>query len=320
MSLPRRAALLTPLLALPAWAQSAFPERTVRIIVPFPPGGLTDTMARLLGQRLSEEWGRAVVVENRAGGSAMIGAEAAARAAPDGHTLLAVTVTHAVNVTLVPNPPYDLARDLSMLSVLGSLPLVVCVNEASGPRDMAGLVALLRTRRVNAGSSGNGSPPHLALELLRQATNAGDNITHVPYRGGAPSITDLVAGNLDLIMSNLPECIGQIRGGRLRGLAVTSAARHALLPDVPTVIEAGFPGLEMTNWTGIMTAAATPAPVQALISGAIVAAMRVPALKTRAEEGGFDVLGWDADRSATFLRAETARWATLVRGAGIRPE
>jgi tripartite-type tricarboxylate transporter receptor subunit TctC len=291
----RRHILAAPAALLPAAAraQAPFPDRTVRYVVPFPPGGLTDIMARLVGQKLSEIWSRPVVIENRAGGNALIGADAVAKAAPDGHTLLAITMTHTVNATLFPNAPYDFRRDLTTVSVLGSLPLVVVVNAERNPaRSLADLVQQAKTRRLNGGTSGNGSPPHLGLELLRRAAGAGDNITHVPYRGGAPSVTDLAAGNLDVMVSNLPECIAQIQGGRLRALAVTSAARHPLIPDVPTVKEAGQPTLEMTNWTAMMVPAGVPAPILAKLETDTLAAIRDPDVGRRARDGGVTVEAW----------------------------
>lgn len=310
-------------LALPAAAraQTAFPERNVRYIVPFPPAGLTDIMARFMAQKLSEIWGRQVLVDNRAGGNALIGADAAAKAAPDGHTLLAITMTHTVNATLFPNAPYDFRRDLATISVLGSLPLVVVVNAEKSPaRSLADLLQLARTRSLSGGTSGNGSPPHLGLELLRRVANAGDNIVHVPYRGGAPSVTDLAAGNLDVMVSNLPECIAQIRGGRLRPLGITSAERHPLVPDVPTVRELGVPQLEITNWTAVMTQSAVPAPIMAELGRAVQRAIHDPDTVRRAQEAGFQVLGWDAARSTRFVMEETDRWAALVREANIRAD
>jgi tripartite-type tricarboxylate transporter receptor subunit TctC len=235
------AATLLPL-GLPLAAQAqGFPDRTVRLIVPFTPAGQTDIMSRLIALRLQDAWGKPVVVENRPGGNALIGADAVAKAAPDGHTLLAITLTHAVNASLFPQAPYDFQRDLTTLTVLGSLPLVVVVRADAPWRSLAELAAAASAGRLNGGSSGTGSPPHLALELFRRATGAGERLQHVPYRGGAPSVTDLVAGNLDLVISNLPECLPQIQGGRLRALAVTDATRHPLLPTVPTTAEAGLP-------------------------------------------------------------------------------
>jgi len=323
MSITRRRALALPLALLPAAATAqtlTFPDRTVRYIVPFTPAGLTDIMARLVAQRLSEIWSKPVVVENRAGGNAMIGADSAAKSPPDGQTLLAITLTHAVNVSLFPNAPYDLMRDFTPVSVLGSLPLVVCVNSANPARNLNDLMVQARSRVLNGGSSGNGSPPHLALELFRRVSGGGGNITHVPYRGGAPGVTDLVAGNLDLLISNLPECLAQIQGGRLRGLAVTGAARHRLVPDIPTVAEAGAPELEMTNWTAMLTNSAVPRPVFTEISRATQLAIRDPEMRRRAEEGGFDMQGWEPDKSRAFMMEEVARWGRLVREAGIRAD
>ena len=315
-------ALLLPAAALrtaPAAAQG-FPDHPVRYVVPFPPGGLTDVMARLVAQKLGERWNKPVVIDNRAGGNALIGADIVAKGPTDGHTLLATTLAHAVNATLFPQAPYDFRRDLTTLCVLGSLPLVVVVNASNPARTLAELAARLRAGPSNAGSSGSGTPPHLGLELLRQATGAGERITHVPYRGGAPSITDLVAGNLDLIVSNLPECLPQIRGGRLRALAVTSAERHPLVPDVPTAAEGGLPGLEISNWTAVAVAAGTPAALRGRLGEDVSAALRDPEVTRRAGEGGFTVLGWDADRSERFVRAETERWAVVVREARITAE
>jgi len=269
-----------------AQAQSPIPDRPVRYIVPFPPGGLTDIMARLVAQKLSDIWAKPVIIENRAGGNALIGADAAAKSPADGYTLLAITMTHTVNASLFP----------------------------------ADLLTQTRERNLNAGSSGNGSPPHLGLELVRRVSGAGDRITHVPYRGGAPSVTDLAAGNLDFMVSNLPECIAQIQGGRLRPLAITSASRHPLVPDVPTVREAGSPELEMTNWTAMMTNAAVPAPVLAKLEADTLAAIRDAEVSRRAREGGFTVEAWDRARSAAYISAETDRWARLVQEAKLKAD
>ncbi len=314
-----RRAILGATLATPALAQN-FPERTVRYIVPFTPAGLTDIMARILANRLGDVWQRPVVVENRAGGNAMIGADAVAKAAPDGHTLLAITLTHAVNATLFPNAPYNLLRDLTTISLLGSLPLLVVVNANSPIRSLDELAAAARARTLNAGSSGNGSPPHLGLELFRAASRAGGNITHVPYRGGAPGVTDLVAGNLDFMVSNLPECISQVQGGRLRALATTGETRHRTLPDVATVTELGMPGLTMSSWTAMQVPSATPAPIRERIEAATLAVLAEPDTRRRILDAGFDIEGLDSTRSQAFLRAEVVRWGRLVEDAHIRPD
>jgi tripartite-type tricarboxylate transporter receptor subunit TctC len=326
--LTRRSALgLTAGLFGPATAfaqASPYPDRPVRYIVPFAPAGLTDIMARLVGQKLSDLWGKPVVVENRAGGNALIGADAAAKSPPDGYTLLAITLTHAVNVGLFPQAPYQLLRDFRAVSVLGSLPLVVVVPVASPVTSFAQLITEAKRRPLSGGSSGTGSPPHLGLELLRREAQKGGgpdaNLIHASYRGGALALTDLVAGTLDFIVSNLPECIGHVRAGRLRALAITSAARNPRLPEVPTVRELGHPSMELTNWTAMMTNAAVPAPVFAEIERATLAAIRDPEVVRRAVEGGFEVEGWDAARSGAFVNEEVARWSRLVQEAGIKPE
>jgi tripartite-type tricarboxylate transporter receptor subunit TctC len=195
------------------------------------------------------------------------------------------------------------------------------VNAEKNPaRTLADLVQQARTRRLNGASSGNGSPPHLGLELFRRAAGAGDNITHVPYRGGAPSVTDLAAGNVDMMVSNLPECIAQIQAGRLRALAITASERHPLLPEVPTVKEAGQPSLEMTNWTAMMVPAAVPAPLIARIEADTLRAIRDAEVVRRARESGFTVEGWDRARSLAFVAAEVERWARLIQEAGLRAD
>jgi tripartite-type tricarboxylate transporter receptor subunit TctC len=314
-----RRALLGAALATPALAQS-FPERSVRYIVPFTPAGLTDIMARIMANRLGEVWQKPVVVENRAGGNAMIGADAVAKAAPDGHSLLAITLTHAVNATLFPQAPYSFLRDLSTISILGSLPLLVVVNAASPIRSLDELAATARARTLNGGSSGNGSPPHLGLELFRRAARAGDNITHVPDRGGAPGVTDLVAGNLDFMVSNLPECISQVQAGRLRALATTGQGRHRSLPDIATVSELGMAALSMTNWTAMQLPAATPPAIRQQIEAATLSVLAEPDTRRRILDAGFDVEGLDSARSEAFLRAEVIRWGRLVEEARIRPD
>jgi len=314
-----RRALLGVALATPALAQN-FPERSLRYIVPFTPAGLTDIMARIMANRLGEVWQKPVVVENRAGGNAMIGADAVAKAAPDGHSLLAITLTHAVNATLFPQAPYNFLRDLSTISILGSLPLLVVVNAASPIRSLDELAAAARTRTLNGGSSGNGSPPHLGLELFRGVARAGDNITHVPYRGGAPGVTDLVAGNLDFMVSNLPECISQVQAGRLRALATTGEARHRSLPDIATVGELGMPALSMTNWTGMQIPSATPPAIRQQIEATTLSVLAEADTRRRILDAGFDVEGLDSARSEAFLRAEVIRWGRLVEEARIRPD
>ena len=303
--------------AAPAAAQG-YPSKPVRYVVPFPPGGLTDVMARNIGQKLSDKWKQPVVVENRAGGNAQIGADAVAKSPPDGYTLLAITLTHAVNATLFPAAPYNLQKDLAPVAVAGSLPLMVVVNANAPYKSLSDLIAAGRQKQLNGGSSGNGTPPHLGLELLARQT--GMKVQHVPYKGGVPSLTDLMGGQIDLIVSNFPESLPHVKSGRLRALAVTGKARHPLLPDVPTVAELGLPQLEITNWTGIMVPAGTPADVVAKINGDANAALAEPEMRAKIVEQGFEPVAMTPAEARAFVDAEVAKWGRLVRDANIKPD
>ncbi|MBK7793386.1 MAG: tripartite tricarboxylate transporter substrate binding protein [Betaproteobacteria bacterium] len=299
-------------------AAQEYPTRPVKYVVPFPPGGLTDVMARNVGQKLAERWKQPVIVENRAGGNAQIGADVVAKSPGDGYTLLAVTLTHAVNVTLFPAAPYSLQKDLTPVAVLGSLPLMIVVPAASPIRSMSDLVAAGKARMLNGGSSGNGPPPHLGLELLAQ--QAGIKVQHIPYKGGTPSLTDLMGGQIDLIVSNFPESLPHVKGGKLRALAVTSRQRHPLLPDVPTTAEVGYPQLSITNWTGVMVPAATPAAIVARINADANAALAEPEMKKRIIDQGFEPVAMTPAEARAFFDTEAARWGKLVREAGIKPD
>ena len=299
-------------------AAQAYPAKPVRYIVPFPPGGATDIMARNVAQKLSDVFKQPVVVDNRPGGSAMIGADMAAKSPADGYTWLAMTLTHASNVTLFPQAQYNLLKDFAAVSVLGAMPLVVVVHPDSPVKSLSELTALGRSRQLLAGSSGNGTPPHLGLELYRVLTKVG--LQHVPYKGGAPSLVDLVGGRTDFIVSNLPECIGYLKGGKLRPLAITSSSRHVLIPDVPTVAEAGLPGFEITNWTGLMVPAGTPKDIIARLQVESMNALRQPEMTQRVREQGFEVVASTPDSAQKFIAAEVERWGKLVRDAGIKSE
>jgi tripartite-type tricarboxylate transporter receptor subunit TctC len=315
---------LLPVLGLAlAWlpslaAAQEFPSKAVRYVVPFPPGGLTDVMARNIAQKLNEKWKQPVVVDNRAGGNAQIGAELVAKSPGDGYSLLAVTLTHAVNVTLFPNAPYSLQKDLVPVAVVGSLPLMVVVNANSPYKTLADLIAAGKAKSLNGGSSGNGTPPHLGLELFEQEAKI--NVEHIPYKGGTPSLTDLMGGQIDLIVSNFPESLPHVKSGKLRALAVTSKERHPLLPDVPTTAEVGLPQLTITNWTGIMVPASTPAAILAKVNADANAALAEPEMKKRIIEQGFQPVVTTPAEAKAFFDAEIARWGKLVRERNIKPD
>ena len=295
-----------------------YPSKPVHYIVPFPPGGATDIMARNVAQKVSDAWKQSIVVDNRPGGNALIGADIVAKSPADGYTWLAMTLTHAVNTTLFPQAPYSLLKDLSAVSVLGSLPLVVVVHPDSPAKSLAELTTLARTRPLNAGSSGNGTPPHLGLELYRALTKI--NVQHVPYKGGAPSLIDLVGGRTDFIVSNLPECIAYIKAGRLRPLAITTSARHPLIPDVPTTAEAGLSGFLISNWPGLMVPAGTPKELIARIQAEAANALRQPDMMQKVRDQGFEVVASTPDNAQNFIAAEVERWGKLVRDANINAD
>jgi tripartite-type tricarboxylate transporter receptor subunit TctC len=294
------------------------PGATIRYVVPFPPGGLTDVMARQLGQQLAERWKVSVVIDNKPGGNGQIGADAVAKSAGDGNTLLAITLTHAANVTLFPKAPFNFQKDLKPVALLAGSPMLVVVPANSPIKDFRDLVAKSRTGSLNGGSSGIGTPPHLTLALFNELNKS--KVLHVPYKGGAPSMIDLIGGQLDVIFSNLPESIQHVKGGKLRALAIASTSRHPLLPDVPTTAEAGMPALQVENWTAMMAPMSMPDPAVQKLANEVMKIMAMPDIEERARTQGFRIDARDSVRFATFLSAEIARWERVIKTADIRPE
>ena len=315
--------MLAALAGVPAtgWSQTTDypkPGATLRYIVPFPPGGLTDVMARLVGQQLGERWKVNVVIDNRPGGGGQIGADAVAKAAPDGTTLLAVTLTHAANFTLFPKAPYNFVKDLRPVALLAGSPMLVVVPAASKILSFKDLIAAAKTGKLNAGSSGNGTPPHLTLALFNDIART--DIQHVPYKGGAPAITDLIGGQLDVIFSNFPESIAHVKSGKLRALAIASSARHPAVLDVPTTAEAGMPTLLVENWTALMAPAGMADAAVDKLGAEVVKIMTSPDLEERAKTQGFRVDARGPQAFAVFLKGETERWAKVIVAAKITAE
>jgi tripartite-type tricarboxylate transporter receptor subunit TctC len=288
---------------------------TIKYVVPFPPGGLTDVMARIAGQKLGDALKVSVVVENKPGGNAQIGAESVAKGPADGSQILAITLTHAANVTLFPHAPYDFVRDLRPVALLAGSPMLVVVPETSAVKTFADLVALSKQKTLNAGSSGNGTPPHLTMALFNDINQT--RMTHVPYKGGAPSMTDLIGGQLDVIFSNYPESIAHVKGGRLRALALCSAARHAQLPEVPTTAEAGMPRLLVESWTAAMAPARTPDALVERYARELIKALYSPEIEERAKALGFRPSPMGGEAFASFLTEEIARWGRIIKSANI---
>ncbi|MFC0385209.1 tripartite tricarboxylate transporter substrate binding protein [Muricoccus vinaceus] len=317
MTATRRALLLSsPLLAKPALAQRRWPERPVRIVVSFTAGGTTDIIARIVGNLLSERWGQPVVIENRAGAGGNIGTEYVARSAPDGYTLLVASVGPlAVNQSLYRTMPYDTRRDLAPVTLLANVPNILVVAPDSPARGVADLVALAKARpgQLSYGSTGVGTSSHLSSAMMDQM--AGVQTTHVPYRG-AVALNDLMSGRIDFMFATIPSVIEQIRGGKLRALAVSTLKRSRSSPDVPTMEEQGFPGFDASSWFGILGPAGIPREVVDRASADAAAAMRRPDIERQMVEQGADPVGSTPAEFGTFLDAEIARWAGIVRLSG----
>lgn len=293
-----------------------FPSRPVRIVVPFAPGGATDVIARVVGQKVSDLLGQPVVVENKAGANGNIGALSVARAAPDGHTILMATSSHAINATLYRKLDYRLTTDFVALSGLASVPLVLVVNTAVPAKTPAELATYAQANdgKVNFASGGAGTAAHLAGEQFNAL--AGVRMMHVPYKGGALAQTDLIGGQVQAMFANLPEALTQVQAGRLRPLAVTGSTRRTNLPSVPTFAEAGFAQMDAKSWFGLFAPAATPAPVVAKLSSAIAKAVADPAVQARLKELGADPVGNQSEAFQKFVAQEVERWGLLVQRSG----
>jgi tripartite-type tricarboxylate transporter receptor subunit TctC len=305
-----------------AAAEGAYPQRPIRLVVPYTPGGATDVIGRVVGQRLALSLGQPVVVENRAGAAGNLGAAAVAKEKADGYTLLLGALTsHSINSVLMASTAgFSMDRSFAPIAVVGRVPLVVTVGPSVKAANLDEFIALARSRPggLNYGSSGNGSPQHLAAELFKR--QAGVSLTHVPYKGSTPALNDLMGGQVDVVFDTLPATQGFIKGGRLRGLAVTTAQRLPSMDQVPTAAEAGLTGFEVTSMFGVLAPAGTPAPVVARLSSAlrdIMAQSEVrEALVAQGAMPGFTT----PEQARVQIAEEVGRWATVIREAGIRPD
>lgn len=308
---------LVPLaLASGALAQADFPNRPIRIVVPFAAGGATDVIARVVGQKLGTQLGQPVVVENKAGANGNIGAVMVARSAPDGYTILMATSAHAINATLYRKLDYSLLRDFTPLSNLASVPLVMVVNPNVPARTVPEFVAYAKSQgdKLNFGSGGNGTAAHLAGEQFNSLT--GTRMQHVAYKGGALAQTDLMGGQIQAMFANLPEVLSQVQAEKLRPLAVTGNSRRASLPSVPTFAEAGFAQLDARSWFGLFAPAGTPTPIVARLSAALVQAVADSAVQARLKELGADPIGDSHEAFQKFLAQDVPRWGALVERSG----
>ena len=313
-------AILLACTAAQAAAQS-YPARPVHIVVPFPPAGAADLLTRALGKKLSEGWGQPVVADNRPGAGGNIGAEAVARSAPDGHTLLmAAVTTHAVSMSLYSKLGYDLEKDLVPVSLVANVPHILVAHPSVPGKSLADVIAFLKAQgnKVNFASQGNGTLSHLEFELMKSM--GGFDANHVPYKGSAPALADLLAGNVVLLFDSIPSSLPQVRAGKLRGIAVASSRRSPVLPDLPTLSEAGLTGFAADNWFGIMAPAGTPGPVVAKLNADIVKALDAAEVKEIIARQGGELMGSTAREMAAQIRSDREKWGKVVRESGARIE
>ena len=313
----RLCALLLLALALPVFAQQ-YPSQTIRLLVAFPPGGGADVAARILAASLSEQVGQSVVVENVSGAGGTIGTARAAHAAPDGYTLLVGTPsTHGSNVAVYPNLDYDPVRDFAPVMLIGTSPFMLLASPTLEARSVQDLLALAKAKpgQINFASYGNGSINHLAGELF--ASLAGIDVTHVPYRGSPPAMADLIAGRVQYTFDG-PAALGQVKGGKVKLLAVTSGKRWAAFPEVPTVAESGVPGFDVITWFGLFAPAATPKPIIDLLNARANAAIRTQAARDGFAQIAFDPAGGAPDVLARQVRGEIDKWVDIARKRNIK--
>ncbi|HSF46862.1 MAG TPA: tripartite tricarboxylate transporter substrate binding protein [Burkholderiales bacterium] len=298
-----------------------YPKKPITMIVPYPAGGATDILARALGEKLTASLGQQVVIDNRPGANGNIGAQIAAKAAPDGYTLLmspASTLTH--NPSLYSKMPFDPLKDLAPISIVAETPMVVVVNPAIPAKSIKELVDLAKSKpgALSFASPGTGSSPHLSGELFKVMTKT--DMVHVPYKGAAPAVTDLVGGQVQLMFDTIVSSLPHVKSGKLRALAVTPAKRSPLLPELPTVAEAGVPGYEATTWFGLLAPAGTPKPIIEKLHNEVVKILKTPDMKSRLDQLGAEPIGNTPEEFTAAMKQEMAKWAKVVADAGIRLE
>ncbi len=305
---------------LPAQAQTTYPTRVVRLIVPSSPGGGTDISARILAPQLTQFLGQQVVVENRPGAGTMIGGEAVARAAPDGYTLLMGISTLAINPAMYKKVPYDALKDLAPISQAVALSNVLVIHPSLPSRNLKEFIGFVKARpgQINFASAGVGTSPHLSMELFLVLAKL--KMLHVPYKGSGPGVTDLIAGHVPVMMPNMLSAQPHIKSGRLRALGVTGTKRAPGADDIPTIAEAGVPGYEAVQWYGVLAPAGTPNDIISKLHAGVVRALQNPDVKKRLLNDGAEPVGSSPAEFAAYIRSETEKWAKVIKAAGIQPE
>jgi tripartite-type tricarboxylate transporter receptor subunit TctC len=307
--------LLVPGLVGRAAVAQAWPRRAVRLIVPFAPGGSTDAVARIVANRLSEVWGQQMVVENRGGGASNIGHQEVVRSEADGHTVLIASMPLAVNRFLFPSLGYDPVADLAPVTLICTYPNVMTVPNTSPAKSVREFIDHAKANRLTFASSGNGTSVHLSGELFKRM--AGIEMTHVPYRGGGPAVNDLIPGRVDVMFNTIGTALPLVRGGQLRGLAVTTAERFFTAPDMPTVAESGVPGFDVSSWFAFFVPARTPRSVVDRIQADTAAVLAEPAIKDRIQNLGIRVASSTPEQLAVHLKSEMDKWGPVIKSAGI---
>jgi tripartite-type tricarboxylate transporter receptor subunit TctC len=301
-------------------AHAQYPTKPVRLIVPFPPGGGTDTLARIYGLKLGEALGQQVVIDNRPGGGTNIGAELAAKAPGDGHTALMGNISHAINVTLYTKLGYDLVRDFAPVTLLASTPNILVVHPSIPARSVKELIALARARpgQLDYSSSGSGTSSHLAAELF--SSMAGVKMTHIPYKGGGPSVIALTGGQVSVGFATTPSVIAHVKSGKMRGLAVTTAQRSPSTPDLPTIGEAGLPGFDAGTWYGLLVPSGTSKDIVSRLNAESLKVIKLGDVKERLDAAGFETSGTTPDQFGAYIRTEIEKWGKVVKASGARAE
>jgi tripartite-type tricarboxylate transporter receptor subunit TctC len=320
LSIKVAALCLSMLAAAPAWTQ-AYPNRPVRLIVPFPPGGGSDYMARAIQAELSARLKQPVILDNRGGAGGTLGTDIAAKSAPDGYTLaLGSVATHAIAQSLYARLAYDPLKDFVAVAPIGSMPHILVVHPSLGVASAQELIALAKAKpgETSYASAGSGSVGHLTMELFKSM--AGLDIRHIPYRGSGPALNDLAGGHVKIMFDTLPTGLPQVKAGTLRGLAVSGASRAPAAPDIPTLAEAGVPGFEVLGWYGVFAPAGTPAAIVQKLNAELSAVTSLPEVRSKMQSQGADPMNATADAFAAYVRAEAAKWSKVVRDSGARVE
>ena len=301
-----------------AVSAQAYPHKTIRLIVPFPAGGPTDIIARTVGQKLTESMGQAVVIDNRGGSGGNIGADIVAKAAPDGYTLLMAIVSFAINPSLYSKSPFDPVKDFAPITRTGAATIIFVASPAVGAKTIKDMIALAKAKpkQYNFGSPGAGTPHHLAGELLNTA--AGIDLTHIPYKGAAPAIADLLGGQVNTAFVSLPAALPHVKAGKLVGLGITSPGRSVVAPDLQTFAEQGLGGYALENWYGALAPAGTPKDVITKLNVEIVKALQLPDVKERLISQGFETRTSTPDEFAAYLKSEIVKWAGIVKASGAK--